>query len=525
MAFQKVPINSKPYKNIDDILNSNGSSDALIDGYIDEAGYKNKRPGIDSETFVNVATSKKIDGLYWWTSRKCLVIVSGGRVFKVTDSMGTFVDITGDLLQENIRPTFVDYGNNILITNGIKMVFTDSVTNSEVIGQDGLNYTCIRSHVASTQNVPISGPDYLTYWVQSGSSGVAWVDGESYLSAKTTYISDVDAPQDSTHIAFLDTYVLANFPGTGDFGYSNVADFRTWDALDFAVTEGNPDNGVALLVNNGMIYLIGERSIEIFYNDGETPFARYGQSFVDSGCSAKYTAIFIMGQLYYLDQNKKFNRMNGTVPQVISTPFDKVIQSFGTVEDAFADYIQADGKMFYVVTFPSENITIAYDIISDSWYQWGYWNQNNGTYDRFYPNCYAYCPEWGIHVVGDRYTGKVYKFGKDYYQDIDNVIRMLTRTGHIDHGTSIRKRSNAAILKLKSGEIDGGKVRIRWKNDGNNFWGNYHEVSLKDEGVTNFYAKLKRLGMYRSRQYEIIHTDNAPFAIADMEEDIEGLRG
>ena len=86
-----------------------------------------------------------------------------------------------------------------------------------------------------------------------------------------------------------------------------------------------------------MIYIIGERSIEIFYNDGSTPFARYGQSFVDSGCIAKYTAIFIQGQLYYLDQNRKFNRMNGTVPQVISTPFDRVIQDFETVGDAFAD--------------------------------------------------------------------------------------------------------------------------------------------------------------------------------------------
>lgn len=525
MTYKQIPVNSKPYKNIDDILNSNGSSDALIDGYIDEAGFTNKRPAIDSEVFVNLATSKKIDGLFWWTSKKWLMALSAGKIFKVTDLLGNFTDISGDLLNEDIRPTFIDYGDNLLATNGTKIVYTNGTTSSEVIGQDGLNYTCIRSHTASTTNVPISGPDYLTYWVQSGSSGVAWVDGTEYASIKTTYLADVDAPQDSTHLGFLDTYVIANFPGTGDFGYSNVADFKTWDALDFAVTEGNPDNGVALLVNDGKIYIIGERTIEIFYNDGETPFARLGQSFVDSGTSAKYSAIFIQGMLYYLDQNRKIVRMNGAVPQIISTPFDRVIQDLNTVNDAFADYYQVDGKMFYVLTFPTENFTITYDIMSDSWYQWGYWNISSGSYDRFYPNCYAYCPEWGIHVIGDRYTGKIYRFGKDYYQDIDNVVRFLKRTGHIDHGTYINKRSNKMILKVKSGQIDSGSVALRWKNDGNNFWSNYHNISLKDQGVTNFIATMNRLGTYRSRQYEIVHTDNAPFSIAGMEEDIEGLRG
>lgn len=525
MAFTPIPINSKPYKNIDDILNSNGSSDALIDGFIDEAGFTNKRPGISSTIFANLGVDRTVDGLYWWTSRKWLIAVCGGNVYKVTDSQGNFTDITGDTLQTGVRPTFVDYGDNILITNGARMVFTNGSTASVVLGSDGLNYTCIRSHTAAAANAPITGADYATYWTQTGTGGVAWAAATEYESILTTYLADVDAPQDSTHIGFLDTYVLANFPGTGDFGYSNVADFKTWDALDFAVTEGIPDNGVALLVNDGKIYIIGERSIEIFYNDGDTPFARLGQSFVDSGCIAKYTAIFIQGMLYYLDHNRKFVRMNGTVPQTISTPFDRVIQELETVEDAFADYIQADGKMFYVVTFPTENFTLAYDIFSDSWYQWGYWNQNNGSYDRFYPNCYAYCPEWGFHIIGDRFTGKLYKFGKDYYQDIENVIRMLKRSGHIDHGTYQTKKSNALLIKAKSGQLDDAVVSIRWKDNGKNQWSNYHNIPLKDQGDTNFFAKMTRLGMYRSRQYEIVHTENAPFSLAGIEEDVEGLIG
>ncbi len=144
MAFTQIPINSKPYKNIDDILNSNGSSDALIDGFIDEAGFTNKRPGISSTVFANLGIDRTVDGLYWWTSRKWLIAICGGNVYKVTDSQGNFTDITGDTLQTGVRPTFVDYGDNILITNGARMVFTNGSTASVVLGSDGLNYTCIR---------------------------------------------------------------------------------------------------------------------------------------------------------------------------------------------------------------------------------------------------------------------------------------------------------------------------------------------------------------------------------------------
>ncbi len=470
MPYTQIPINAKPYKNIDDILNANGSSDALVDGYIDEAGFTNKRPGIDATVFVDLQNTHKVDGLYWWTSRKILIAVCGQRIYKITDPTGSFQDLTSAKLVDGVKPTFVDYGDNLLIANGTRLVYTNSV-------------------------IP------------------------------TAYLTDVDAPQNPTHVAFMDTYLIANFPGTGEFGYSNVANFQTWDALDFAVTEGNPDNGVALLVDNGKIYIISERSIEIFYNDGVTPFARLGQSFIDSGCIAKYTCVFIQGNLYYLDHNRKIVRMNGSVPQIISTPFDRVIQDLETVNDAFGEYYQVDGKMFYVVTFPTEDFTIVYDIISDAWYQWGYWDTTNHEYKRFRPNCYVYCPEWGIHVIGDSETGKLYKFGRAYNQDITNPIRLLKRTGHIDHGSYINKRSNGIIMKVRSGAVDAGKLTIRWKNDGNNLWGNFHDIDLKNRGVTNFIATMSRCGTYRSRQYEITHTDDAPLSIAGFEEDVEGLRG
>jgi hypothetical protein len=59
---------------------------------------------------------------------------------------------------------------------------------SEVTGTDALNYSCIRNHVAVSTNKPITGSDYLQYWEQSGSAGVAWTDGTSYTAPQLILI-------------------------------------------------------------------------------------------------------------------------------------------------------------------------------------------------------------------------------------------------------------------------------------------------------------------------------------------------
>lgn len=55
-------------------------------------------------------------------------------------------------------------------------------TQSTVVGSDGLDYPCIKTHEAATANKPITGDDYLLYWgATSGSgSGSAWTSGTTY---------------------------------------------------------------------------------------------------------------------------------------------------------------------------------------------------------------------------------------------------------------------------------------------------------------------------------------------------------
>ena len=62
---------------------------------------------------------------------------------------------------------------------------------------------------------------------------------------------------------------------------------------------------------------------------------------------------------------------------------------------------------------------------------------------------------------------------------------------------------------------------VRWKDNNNNTWGNDHKIDLGKVGETEFIASLKRLGIYRTRQWEFILSDAVPLVLCDVEEDIE----
>lgn len=59
---------------------------------------------------------------------------------------------------------------------------TGGLSPSEVIGTDGLNYTCTADHTAADAYKPVTGGSWGTYWSQKGSSGTAWTSGKKYKS-------------------------------------------------------------------------------------------------------------------------------------------------------------------------------------------------------------------------------------------------------------------------------------------------------------------------------------------------------
>lgn len=85
-----------------------------------------------------------------------------------------------------------------------------NVASSEVDGTDGNIYTCIKPHVSTADNRPVTGKDHSTFWQKRGNTGGTWVVTTAY-----TAIGDFAADSDAIGIdrAFI-RYDEVDYPVT-----------------------------------------------------------------------------------------------------------------------------------------------------------------------------------------------------------------------------------------------------------------------------------------------------------------------
>lgn len=471
----KIPLPVLYSRTLDDSGLPDAVGARLVDGYVENLtgmSQPNIRKRFGLTLFCDLESSAPVDGLYWWDAKGVVIAVSGGNVFKVSSSDGNCSSVTGDALSVIGHTTFADNGSYIVMASGGRMITYDN-------------------------------------------------------SSPTAFMADADAPTAVSHVGYMDRYILANVYGTTRFQWSDVNAPLTWTSTSYADPESKPDILLALHIGWREITLFGKESIEIWYNDGTNPFSRLEGAYVERGCAAAHSIVNAGGVWVWLDHERRISMLEGRTVKLISGPYDGLIRNINSVADAYANFISIGGHAFYLLTFPSENLTVAYDLATDSWAEWGYWDNTTGVHQAWLGKSYCYATRWQFHLVGDRTTGKIYKLDISSFLDCCNEIRTVIRTGQVSHGTLKNKRSDSLLMRCKRGVGGVGEdepvAEVRWRNDNGN-WGKIQRVGLGKIGEREMVKKLSRLGMYRARQYEIIHSAESDFVISDLEEEVEVLR-
>ena len=306
MPIVKLPLAETIVKAVDEMgLVTHGAE--LRDGYLDELGNINRRPGMVE--LCDLGEVASVDGLFWWEAQGWVIAVCNGKTFKITDSTGTNAEIEGDTFEKGDRATFADYRTAVYAANGGKIL-----------------------------KVPSSG--------------------------NVAELTDGDAPTTVTHVAFLDRYLLANEASSRNFHSSDVGAPETWSGNNWDV-EGKLDNLVALGVGELEITALCESTMEVWRDDGVTPFVREYQGFVESGTIAPYSLTWCDGFWVWLDENRRIVRLEERTPVVLSLTMTKYIQTFSTVTDAIGDHMVIDGRPWFILHFPTEGETLAYDLMTD----------------------------------------------------------------------------------------------------------------------------------------------------------------
>jgi len=317
-----------------------------------------------------------------------------------------------------------------------------------------------------------------------------------------------------TNVDVVDNYFVYNRPDTQQFGCSNVLSPIS-GSTNFSSKDGAPDDLVTLIVDHREIYLLGETSSEVWVDQGTSPFPfqRIPGTSTQHGIAAPFSVARVGNSFAYLSKNNRGTaqivQMNGYVPQRISTHAVENSLTNQTITDAIAWTYQLEGHEVYVISFPSINLTWAYDVASGMWHKWLYTN-NLGQYERARGNC---CAQFqGLVMVGDYANGKIYKLDPQNYTDDGQHVRRLRRAPHLvadfqrEYFDELQIQFQPGV-GLSTGQGQNPQAMLRWSDNGGSTWSNEHWTTIGLIGKYANRAIWRRLGTARDRVFEVSISD------------------
>jgi hypothetical protein len=320
----------------------------------------------------------------------------------------------------------------------------------------------------------------------------------------------------------VDNYFVYNRPSSQQWGASGVLSPISGNT-SFSSKDGSPDNLVALIVDHREVYLMGEASSEVWTDVGGNPFPfqRIPGTSTQHGIAAKFSISRFGDSFCYVSRNNRgqaqIMQMKGYVPTRISNHAVENSITNQYVDDAIAWTYQLEGHEVYVVSFPTLELTWAYDLASGMWHKWLYTN-NDGTYTRHRGNCCAVFQ--GMVLIGDYQDGSIYELDKNNYTDNGQNVRRLRRAPHLVSDLQ-RQYFDELQIQFQPGvgltgittplnnEVVGAdpQAMLRWSNDGGSTWSSEHWTSIGKIGKYKNRAIWRRLGQARDRVFEVVVSD------------------
>ena len=404
----------------------------------------------------------------------------------IETSSGTFI-VTGNEVYKLVDPTGGVLVGTIGTTTGHVSMAFNPTTLVIVDGSEGY-YVTLATAAAVTQITTTNFP---------GNGGM----GGASL-----------AP---THIVFVDGYFLVNDPGfAGRFQVSPsyFTGTEAWDNSLFATAERSPDILKAISVNHRTVYLHGANTTEPWYNSGSSPmpFTPIASALLEVGMEAAFSVTKHEQQTVWLAKSGSEGGIQviaATGPQVtvISTPdLEYQFSTYTITSDAEGWCYQQSGHAFYVLTFPTQDITWVYDFSVGAWH-------NRASYGLGRWRATKHAMLNNKHIVGDYNSGAVYTLDHDTYTDNGDPIVRTRITQHIHDDNDGWLFFSKVYLEFEHGVGDNTTtnplVSLQWSDDHGNTWANELFRSLGAIGNYKTCAYFNQLGRSKDRVFKIIVSD------------------
>lgn len=247
----------------------------------------------------------------------------------------------------------------------------------------------------------------------------------------------------ATRVAYIDGWWIFNQPTTASFYTPQSPYSETFNASYFALKDAFSDLLVGLMESKEELWLIGEETSEIWYNAGGQffPFQRLVGTLLQVGSKAPYSIARLSrgGQdgLIWLGRSDRGENIvvasQGLSYEVVSTPaVSDALAKLVTTSDAIGYTYQEDTHEFYVLSFPTADVTWVYDASMPpdlAWTQRLSYDPYAQLLHRHRSNCYMNFG--GMRIVGDYQNGALYQMTRAAQNDAGWPLLARRRAPHI----------------------------------------------------------------------------------------------
>ncbi|HGY4640920.1 TPA: packaged DNA stabilization protein [Acinetobacter baumannii] len=366
----------------------------------------------------------------------------------------------------------------------------------EVVGEN------IVSFADNRIDVLIVG-DPVTYAFKQSSKELRIIAGGGFLGA--------------TDATFLDSRFIVLNPESDQVQWSGLLNTE-FSALGYATAEANSDKLVRIFVQNGQLWLIGERTTEIWHSTGnaDQPFLRVSGAYINCGCIAKNSlAQFGTGLIWLsqtdVGQGQVVITEGYQVKRISNHAMEQEFASYERLDDAVGYSYQQEGHSFYMLSFPTANKTWCFDGSTGMWHERSFYNLNS-QHERH--RSQVHCFYKGKHYVGDHSNGIIYELSLDAETDNGRMI-MRERTTPVINPKGQRLIFDALEIFVQAGQHVNREpiVMLDWSDDQGQTWSFDQQETLGKVGEWKKRVIFRRLGQAFNRVFRLRVTDSSRLII------------
>ena len=422
----------------------------------------------------------------------CLVVADGftlqAAVLTKSDTdmvLQTVADVPEDpLTGEVVQPEYAIYaGNRVVISNK---------------GSDYFFFTNLYG-INGTDDIHAFSQSYTKYQYQKN-------DGSWVLMESNTYTAPT-----------VDTYVSGTLTTDSDW----------FNDLNYQKAEFSADTIKAMIAVDYLMYVFGAKSYQIYsvQDNADIPFTSEGKASSNIGIKAPRSAAALGSSVYFLGagdlgENAIFKASSSGLSRLSPSWLEREISKLNNSEDAVGFAYSKDGHSFYVLSFPTADITYTYDEATLQWHERSSKDELTDSEHMWWPGFATRA--YGEIVLGTFNSGNLVCLDSDKYTEYDGrLIRKVRQSPVTIQGfmpfiiNEFRLVWNTGFTKVLEDNEDGydPRIMLQVSANGNEFsdeiWGYGGKAGLY-AGFTSWSG----LGLNTFAVIRISCTDPIPLVIS-----------